>query len=64
MAIGVQAGDQLAFTVRTVDTHGYLYNPESTLGYVGGVGARRNAAVTATWTSTGADFGFRTFVSP
>ncbi|MDJ0975637.1 MAG: hypothetical protein QNJ98_14335 [Planctomycetota bacterium] len=64
LQITVQIGDQLAFVVRTVDSASYLYNPESTMTYAGGVGGRRNAAVTSTFGLNSGDYGFQTFVSP
>ena len=49
--------------VETVSTNGFLYNPESTLGYAEGQGYRRNFALTPTWAPS-QDFGFQTFVRP
>lgn len=62
LAIKVSSGDKLAFSVRTTDTSGYIYNPESTEGYGPGMGFRRNAAVTSVWTATSRDFGFQIYV--
>jgi hypothetical protein len=62
LGIDVDVGDQLAFVVRTPDSDGYIVNPESTSGYSGGAGFRRNRAVTTSWAGGSFDFGFRTFV--
>ena len=62
--ISVTAGDVLAFQVRTTSTIGYLYNPESSNLYAGGIGYRRNLALSSTWSTFGQDFGFQTFVIP
>jgi hypothetical protein len=59
--IMVTRGQVLAFIVRSLSTRAILFNPESTLGYAGGTGFRRNRALGATWTSI-ADFGFQTYV--
>jgi hypothetical protein len=64
--IEVEDGDVLDFSVRTEDTEGYFYQPESTLGYAGGQGARRNKALTdgwaEVWAESSIDFGFRIYV--
>ncbi|MBL4572068.1 MAG: AMIN domain-containing protein, partial [Gammaproteobacteria bacterium] len=63
-SIDVEAGQQLAYQLRTIGTVYINYTPESTNGYQAGSGYRRNLALESTWNAMAADFGFRTLVIP
>jgi hypothetical protein len=63
LGVDVVAGNVYSFSVRSLSTLPYLYNPELTSGYDQGAGYRRNRALGTGWSSGGADFGFQTFVS-
>lgn len=63
LGLDVVAGGTYSFSVRSLSTVGFLFNPEFSMSYEPGAGYRRNRASGPDWVTAGQDFGFQTFVA-
>ena len=62
LGIHLVQGHVYAFTARSVDPAGFLFNPESSMEYSGGEHFYKNAALGEAWNTNPDDLGFQIFV--